>query len=243
MRTRSVILAFIISLGLVLALTATSLATTIDFSGSTSDDTLPSALKALVEYDLDTSLDPMGQMGTLTIKVTNLSADYTISELYFNISSDISQRDIFLTTPGPLGPDGNGKAKLKAKSPEEGDPPNTAYGSYVVFLDFYESKQHPEYNLSGIGPNGGYYEFVMDVYADLVNNPDATVDLDDFFVPSSPAAVLYFSQGPQDDYAFAAPVGYGSSSSTAPEPATILLLGSGLVGLVGLGRKKRFIEE
>ena len=55
MRKRSVILAFLISLGLVLAMTATSLATTIDidFSGSRSDGKDASALKAVVTYGLD----------------------------------------------------------------------------------------------------------------------------------------------------------------------------------------------
>ena len=229
MRTRSVILAFIISLGLVLAMTATSLATTINFSGSASDDTDPTALSAVVDYYL-TPLTPT--WATLTITVTNNSEAYTIANLYFNISDDIYQKDMVLLEPKP------DKAELKAKSSKW----ETDFGFYDVILDFYkDSTKTPEHNLDGLLP-GESYTFYVDVWADLTN-PDATVDLDDFFVPSSPVGVLYFSQGPDGDCAFAAPVENDAPGAAAPEPSTILLLGSGLVGLVGLGKKKRFSKD
>jgi hypothetical protein len=41
-------------------------------------------------------------------------------------------------------------------------------------------------------------------------------------------------------YAFTVGIAEGSPSSTVPEPATMILLGSGLIGLVGYGRKKFF---
>jgi hypothetical protein len=37
--------------------------------------------------------------------------------------------------------------------------------------------------------------------------------------------------------------GSGSNNNTTPEPATMILLGSGLLGLAGLGRKKNFLKK
>jgi len=39
------------------------------------------------------------------------------------------------------------------------------------------------------------------------------------------------------------PVDEGSPGSPVPEPATLILLGAGLVGLAGVGRKKLFKKD
>ena len=227
MSSRSVILALIISLALVLAMTATSLAMSIDFSGSTSDGTDPIYLDAKVDFSFAGNAEATA--GILTITISNKTSepyDYVISDLYFNISSDVSpQSEMVLINLDPAGP--LSKAYLHAKS---SDHETDFYGLYDVRLDFYkDSEKKPENNLNGLLP-GETYSFEVNVVG---NNLDET----DFFVPSSPSAVLYFTQGPDGDCAYAASVGDDASSDDVPEPASVLLLGTGLLGLIGIGRK------
>ena len=226
MSSRSVILALIISLGLVLAMTATSLATTIDFSGSSSVGTDPTTLKALKAV-VDFELTGDSVFGTLTITVTNNSL-YDIAEVYFNLSDmyiDNNMTDLAHCDDNKLTPQLNTGIYS----------PYADYGTFNVMLDIDKKDQgvksgdSTEFQVSLFG-----YGFNTFTVEDLLQADEA-----------NPIAVLWFTKGPEGDDVYAAPVvvGYEASSTAVPEPSTILLFGSGLVGLAGLSRKKVFIKE
>lgn len=54
---------------------------------------------------------------------------------------------------------------------------------------------------------------------------------------------LDFASGEKGHFGYASTVQSGSNDSPVPEPATILLVGAGLVGLIGLGRKRRITNH
>ena len=220
MRTRSVILAFIISFGLVLAMTATSLATTmINFSGPTIDGADASQLGAEVEYYYDGS----DTEGILTINVSNNAIGYVISTLYFNISTDVTpQKNMVLKSVDYVDVESSPfpDAKLKAKSSKWQIGLSDLY--YDVIFEF--DKDYDDGIL--------YHE----TYSFQVSVQGNNLGDDDFFVPRSAIAILDFTQ--EGNHIYTTPL-----TSSAPEPATMLLFGTGLVGLLGLGRKKGFIKE
>jgi hypothetical protein len=207
-------------------------ALSVGFSFATSDATDPSVLDAT----LDLTVSNIGGNDILTVKITNDSDTdgalgegdvpidgFTINQIFFNTTLDTSE----WSGPTP------------SASMTFGESAN-GFGTFGVLLD----------GLS-VEPLGGMGSWDIDLGVTGVDEI-ADFDLWSTLPPGDIQAVaaLKFVQGPCDpeildscveDSAFAIP---GTSDgeeppSSVPVPAAVWLFGSGLLGLVGVARRKK----
>lgn len=201
-----------LTLALIAIATLSASAEVIEFSGQLSDNDQPNA--GVFDAEVIWGFDP--GTNVLTMQIFNQASwpnDYTLSELYFNVSSDVTSMSIL--SDGPLS-----NTSLNANS--------TAgpFGTYGYVFDM---------GWGNWGLTNGNNVTVSFVVA------GANLDTLDFFngLPSASChdfscniAAVNWTQGPCDDSVYAGSI----TSCVVPEPATVGFLGPGLAAL-GLRRR------
>lgn len=211
-----------LALSLVFAWSTYALAGTIYLSQASSDETHPSVLDAMVQFEI------VGT--TLEITLNNTTADpsqYSIDELFFNASANVTSLSNLtvsdstswsLYTPSPANDtvaDGFGifdyavKADVLSAALQSAD-------SVVFSFDIVCAGACVQDDFVGGSYLGETFSQVPPGYR-----------------PAQVAAK--FVQGPYDDSAYGA--GNDEGFPPVPEPTTLTLLGLGLTGLVAFGRR------
>lgn len=204
------------AVGVWLLLAGGAQAAVIPLSQLSSDATDPALLDAVFDFQVQTG-------DQLSLEVAN-DSNFTINQIFFNGSDDVSGVSLSSVS------DGSAWAA-------SGGPQGTKAGGFGSF-DFAFSSDG---NAEGI-QSGETLTFLFDILGPCAETMGCTmtdfVGPDTFSTPP-PADMLAqaaakFVQGPGDDSAFGAANGEGFPPVGVPEPGTttLLLLGSGLLGVL-----------
>ncbi|MGD8852167.1 MAG: hypothetical protein PVI28_07130 [Gammaproteobacteria bacterium] len=196
------------------------------FSGASSDSTNVDFLDAT----LDLSVSNAGGNDLLSLTLTNLSDTsstgtdpddgFTISQVFFNFSG---------TSTLTIDTDPLGAASLAFDQPADG------FGTFDVLLDLGAGND-------GLLPNppaGNTATWIIDLGGTGFTENDFDLESD----PLGPGgmtstAALFFTQGPCDPEITDSCVEDSAFGSVVPVPAAVWLFGSGLLGLLGLSRRR-----
>jgi PEP-CTERM motif-containing protein len=116
-----------------------------------------------------------------------------------------------------------------------GSPIILTYASGDTFLDLVVRGRASDTGFAGLAAGSLYTGGFSDLFSSPLPNgmPPTPLDIQQYFCPSVPCTPADFSAG-----RFITTSQSGTFSATTPEPGTLALFGSGLVGLAGLVRRK-----
>ena len=167
-------------------------------------------------------------LGTASITISGAGAHYFIA--YFDHEIDEAINTFFNESGGVVGAPAAGQSW-------EIDEPGFVYGD--IYTNFLAGTLDNSYGL----PPGELDDVSMALgwSFSLLAGETATISLQ--LATTPPLGGFYLQQidlDSQENIYFSSSVRIGGEGPVIPEPATMLLLGSGLAGLVGFGRKKLF---
>ena len=205
------LLIFLCALTLVFGFVVKANATlTLQYSDFSSDETPASELTALVEFDVSGS--------ELLIDIDNTS-DFLIAQLYFNSDDTLKGLSFAGTFNSAWSISGTGTSQALGAD---------GFGNYNWLIDFDSGTNRLSSGLTQLTINMTGTTTEETIGSKLSGIPPGNTQA---------IAAMKFeakSTTPIGDSAF------GATVTIVPEPATMLLFGSGLIGMAGLGRKKFF---